>query len=88
MMDSIEEGENNALMNETIAEVISKKQMSWRRAVALSIVAGCTAPVMVACLAYVDSMKRDKLPQNLVIVDVLEGVSCVGSARFLCFCYF
>ena len=84
----MEEGEGNALMNESIAEVISKKQMSWRRAVSLSIVAGCTAPVMVSCLAYVDTMKRDKVPQNLVIVDWLEGVSFVGSARFLCFCYF
>lgn len=64
----MEQGEGNALMNETVAEVIQKKQMSWRRVVALAIVAGCTAPVTTSSLAYVDTMKRDKVPQNLVIV--------------------
>ena len=64
----MEEGEGNIRMNESIAEVIQKKQMSWRRAVSLSIVSGCTAPVMMACLAYVDTMKRDKVPQNVIIV--------------------
>ena len=66
--ESLEEGESHILLNETVAEVLSKKQLSWRRAVALSIVAGLTAPVMVSCLAYMDTMKRDKVPQNLVIV--------------------
>ena len=44
----MEEGESNILMNETIGEVIQKKQLAWRRAVSLSIISGCSAPVMVS----------------------------------------
>ena len=70
----MEEGESNILMNETIGEVIQKKQLSWRRAVSLSIISGCSAPVMVSALTYVDTMRRDKVPQNLIIVSEDEIV--------------
>ena len=55
-----------------MAEVLQKKQLAWRRAVTLSVIAGITAPVMTAALAYMDTMRREKLPQNLVNVG-LEG---------------
>ena len=70
----MEEGESNILMNETIGEVIQKKQLSGRRAVSLSIISGCSAPVMVSALTYVDTMRRDKVPQNLIIVSEDEIV--------------
>ena len=70
----MEEGESNILMNETIGEVIQKKQLSWRRAVSLSIISGCSAPVMVSALIYVDTMRRDKVSQNLIIVSEDEIV--------------
>ena len=87
--ESMEEGESNILMNEPIGEVIQKKQLSWRRAVSLSIISGCSAPVMVSALTYVDTMRRDKVPQNLIIVSE-DSVYYydIGSARLLCFYYF
>lgn len=72
--ESMEKGDASFLMNETVADVLSKKQMSLRRIVALSVIAGITEPIMSACLAYMDTMRRDKIPQNLVIVDVVEFV--------------
>ena len=55
-------------MDESVADILQKKQLSWRRVVTLSVMAGVTAPVMTAALAYMDTVRREKLPQNLVNV--------------------
>lgn len=74
MKEALEGNAESLFCDETVAEVLQKKQLAWRRAVTLSVIAGITAPVMTAALAYMDTMRREKLPQNLVNVG-LEGSS-------------
>lgn len=66
--EALEGNAESLFCSEAVAEVLQKKQLAWRRAVTLSVIAGVTAPVMTAALAYMDTMRREKLPQNLVNV--------------------
>ena len=74
--EALEGNAESLFCDEAVAEVLQKKQLAWRRAVTLSVIAGITAPVMTAALAYMDTMRREKLPQNLVNV----GFVGVGEA--------
>lgn len=73
LKDALEAHEGSLFVDESIAEIVQKKQLSWRRVVTLSVMAGVTAPVMTAALAYLDTVRREKLPQNLVNVGEGEG---------------
>ena len=66
--EALEGNAESLFCDEGVAEILQKKQLAWRRAVTLSVIAGITAPVMTAALAYMDTMRREKLPQNLVNV--------------------
>ena len=68
LKDALEACEGSLFVDESVADILQKKQLSWRRVVTLSVMAGVTAPVMTAALAYMDTVRREKLPQNLVNV--------------------
>lgn len=68
LKESLENGDANLLQSEGVNEILQKKQTSWRRVAALAVIGGVSAPVSTACLAYFDTMRRDKLPQNVVVV--------------------
>lgn len=68
LKDALEAYEGSLFVDESVADILQKKQLSWRRVVTLSVMAGVTAPVMTAALAYMDTVRREKLPQNLVNV--------------------
>ena len=74
--DSLENGDESLLQNDSVKEVLQRKQASWRRAASLAFIVGVPAPVMQASLEYFDAMRRDKLSQSLVIVG--EGKSDDG----------
>lgn len=69
LKDALEAYEGSLFVDESVADILQKKQLSWRRVVTLSVMAGVTAPVMTAALAYMDTVRREKLPQNLVNVE-------------------
>ena len=64
LKDALEAHEGSLFVDESVADILQKKQLSWRRVVTLSVMAG----VMTAALAYMDTVRREKLPQNLVNV--------------------
>ena len=68
LKDALEAHEGSLFVDESVADILQKKQLSWRRVVTLSVMAGVTAPVMTAALAYMDTVRRERLPQNLVNV--------------------
>lgn len=43
-----------------------KRQQNWRKFVSLAVSQGIPVPAMSAALAYLDAMRRPKLPQNLI----------------------
>ncbi|CBK19986.2 uncharacterized protein [Blastocystis hominis] len=77
LKESVENGDLSLLQNEAVSEILQKKQASWRRVAALAVIGGVSAPVATASLAYYDTMRRDKLPQNVVVAmrDFLEASS-------------
>lgn len=69
----MENGDASLLQNDAASEILQKKQASWRRVAALAVIGGVSAPVATACLAFYDTMRRDKLPQNVVVVRENNG---------------
>ena len=55
----------NLLLDESIAAMMKAAQAGWRRIVARSAEAGIPMPSHVASLAYFDSYRTARLPQNL-----------------------
>ena len=72
LKESVENGDASLLQNEAVNEILVKKQASWRRVAVLAVIGGVSAPVATASLAYFDTMRRDKLPQNYVVVGEKE----------------
>ena len=66
MKEGLENDASNALVGEEVCEILQKKQMSWRRVVALAIISGVSAPVLTSSLSSFDYSRREKLPQNLI----------------------
>ena len=56
---------DNLLLDETIYEQIQSGQSAWRRIVGLAQSHGIPVPAMSASLAYYDSYRAARLPQNL-----------------------
>jgi len=55
----------NLLLDEEFARLLQSSQMAWRRAVSLAQTRGLAIPAMSASLAYFDSYRSERLPQNL-----------------------
>ncbi|HKA87268.1 MAG TPA: NADP-dependent phosphogluconate dehydrogenase [Haliangiales bacterium] len=55
----------NLLLDEGFAAIVSAADGAWRRVVALAAEAGIPVPAMAASLAYYDSYRTARLPQNL-----------------------
>ena len=64
--EALEENPTNALASKAVCELLQKKQMSWRRVVALGVVSGVSMPVITSALSSFDCCRREKLPQYLV----------------------
>jgi 6-phosphogluconate dehydrogenase len=56
---------DNLLMNEAIAAIMRAAQPGWRRVLARAAHAGIPLPAHAASLAYFDSYRTARLPQNL-----------------------
>ena len=54
------------LLDPQFAEDVRSRELSWRRAVRLSLDLGMTAPAMAASLAYYDQLRRVQVPANLI----------------------
>jgi len=55
----------NLLLDEEFARLLQRSQVAWRRAVSLAQTRGLAIPAMSASLAYFDSYRSARLPQNL-----------------------
>lgn len=55
----------NLLLDEEFARLLQHSQPAWRRAVSLAQTRGLAIPAMSASLAYFDSYRSERLPQNL-----------------------
>ena len=55
----------NLLLDDSIAALMKSSQAGWRRIVARSVEAGIPMPAHVSSLAYFDSYRTARLPQNL-----------------------
>ena len=55
----------NLLLDEEIGPMLSEAERGWRRTVAVAVAAGIPVPAMSAALAYFDSYRSARLPQNL-----------------------
>jgi 6-phosphogluconate dehydrogenase len=55
----------NLLVDETIASEMERAAAGWRRVVAAAATAGIPVPALSASLAYFDSYRTARLPQNL-----------------------
>jgi 6-phosphogluconate dehydrogenase len=58
-------GLSNLLLDEEIGRSVSGSQGAWRRTVAAAAAAGVPVPATSASLAYFDSYRTARLPQNL-----------------------
>jgi 6-phosphogluconate dehydrogenase len=56
----------NLLLDDEFRRDIRKRAEDWREAVMLGIRLGITTPAMAASLAYFDSLRRERLPANLI----------------------
>ena len=56
----------NLLLDPYFKEAINKAQTSWRKVVALGAQYGVPIPTFSSALAYYDSYRMDRLPQNLL----------------------
>ena len=55
----------NLLLDQEFAGLLQRSQSAWRRAVSLAQTRGLAIPAMSASLAYFDSYRSERLPQNL-----------------------
>lgn len=55
----------NLLLDEALGDLVEAAQAGWRRAVARAATAGIPVPAHAAALAYFDSYRSPRLPQNL-----------------------
>ncbi len=55
----------NALLDRSMAQAVAEAQSAWRRVVALGADAGIPLPAHATALAYYDSYRSARLPQNL-----------------------
>jgi 6-phosphogluconate dehydrogenase len=55
----------NLLLDEVVRGEIEKSQANWRKILGLAAAHGVPVPAMSASLAYYDSYRAEKLPQNL-----------------------
>jgi 6-phosphogluconate dehydrogenase len=55
----------NLLIDQRFSERLRKSDAAWRRVVSLAVSAGVAVPAMSASLAYFDSYRSARLPQNL-----------------------
>ncbi|MBI4866600.1 MAG: NADP-dependent phosphogluconate dehydrogenase [Candidatus Wallbacteria bacterium] len=55
----------NLIVDEEVAATLSTASAGWRRALAAATDLGIPAPAMAASLAYFDSYRTERLPQNL-----------------------
>jgi 6-phosphogluconate dehydrogenase len=55
----------NLLLDEVVRGEVEKSQANWRKVVGLAAAHGVPVPAMSASLAYYDSYRAEKLPQNL-----------------------
>jgi 6-phosphogluconate dehydrogenase len=55
----------NLLLDDEFARTLAQSQTSWRRVVGLATAAGIPVPAMSGSLAYFDSYRTARLPQNL-----------------------
>lgn len=55
----------NLLLDTEVGPTLASVEASWRRTVASAVAAGIPVPVMSASLAYFDSYRSARLPQNL-----------------------
>jgi 6-phosphogluconate dehydrogenase len=55
----------NLLMDEALGRDVQSAQAGWRRIAASAVAAGIPIPAMTASLAYFDSYRTARLPQNL-----------------------
>ena len=55
----------NLLLDADVRRWLSEAERGWRRTVAAAVVAGIPVPAMSAALAYFDSYRSARLPQNL-----------------------
>jgi 6-phosphogluconate dehydrogenase len=55
----------NLLMDERLGRQVQDAQAGWRRIAASAVAAGIPIPAMTASLAYFDSYRTARLPQNL-----------------------
>ena len=49
-----------------VSAALAERQDAWRRVVAAAVASGVPVPGMAASLAYYDSLRTARLPQNLV----------------------
>ncbi|GIW92456.1 MAG: 6-phosphogluconate dehydrogenase, decarboxylating [Pirellulaceae bacterium] len=56
----------NLLLDDYFRKAIGEAQASWRRVVALASQAGVPVPAFADALAYYDSIRRERLPANLI----------------------
>jgi 6-phosphogluconate dehydrogenase len=61
-----EPGLPNLLLDESFRRELGERQDAWRRVVALAATAGIPVPAHATALAYYDSLRRERMPQNLV----------------------
>jgi 6-phosphogluconate dehydrogenase len=55
----------NLLMDDDLGREVQEAQAGWRRVAAAAVAAGIPVPAMTASLAYFDSYRTARLPQNL-----------------------
>ena len=56
----------NLLLDGDFASEIVKRQMAWRRVIALAVASGVSVPALSASLQYFDSFRCQALPMNLL----------------------
>ena len=56
----------NLLVDETVLKGLDERQGAWRRVVGAAVTSGIPVPGMAASLAYYDSLRCARLPQNMV----------------------
>ncbi len=56
----------NLMIAPAVSAALAERQDAWRRVVAAAVASGVPVPGMAASLAYYDSLRTARLPQNLV----------------------
>lgn len=56
----------NLLVDEIVRKEIDDRQVAWRKVVGAAVASGIPVPGMAASLAYFDSLRSARLPQNMV----------------------